>query len=80
MWLSSFKGLEGVIARWLEKLGQLNWEIRHNARKDTPHANCLSRVQTKEYGMTTFVTILPNGNAATENDTPNPWQVLQETE
>ena len=31
VWLYSFTDPEGMIARWLEKLGQLDFEIKHNA-------------------------------------------------
>ena len=35
-----------MIARWLEKLGQFQFEIKHEAGKKIPHADCLSRVLT----------------------------------
>ena len=48
VWLYSFKDPEGVIAWWLEKLGQFDFTIKHSAGKDIPHADCLSRVQPEE--------------------------------
>ena len=37
------------MARWIEKLGQFDFEIKHEAGKKIPHADCLSRVpQTEE--------------------------------
>ena len=35
-----------MIARCLEKLGQFQFEIKHEAGKKIPHADCLSRVPT----------------------------------
>ena len=45
-WLYSFKKPDDMIARCLEKLGQFQFEIKHEAGKKTPHADCLSRVPT----------------------------------
>ena len=69
-----------MVARWLEKLGQFNFEIGHNAEKDIPHVDFLSRVRTKESGITKFVATLGKSNALVENDTTNPWQVPAETD
>ena len=43
-WLYSFKEPDGLLARWIEKLGQFDFEIKHEAGKKIPHADCLSRV------------------------------------
>ena len=42
--LYSFKQPDGMVARWIEKLGQFNFEIKHRAGKSIPHADCLLRV------------------------------------
>ena len=34
VWLYSFEDTEGMIARWLEKSGQFDFEIKHKAGKD----------------------------------------------
>ena len=48
-WLNSFKEPDGLLTRWIEKLGQFDFEIKHEAGKKIPHADCLSRVpQTEE--------------------------------
>ena len=47
-WLYSFKEPEGMLARWIEKLGQFKFEIPHQAGKNIPHADCLSRVPVVE--------------------------------
>ena len=46
MWLYSTKEPDGMIATRLEKLGQFKFEIKHEARKQTPQAGCLSLVPT----------------------------------
>ena len=47
-WLCSFKEPEGLLARWIEKLGQFDFEIKHEAGQKIPHADCLSRVPQTE--------------------------------
>ena len=47
-WMYSFKEPEGMLARWIKKLGQFNFEIHHQAGKNIPHADCLSRVPVVE--------------------------------
>ena len=47
-WLYSFKEPEGMLARWIEKLGKFNFEIHHQAGKNIPNADCLSRVPVVE--------------------------------
>ena len=43
----------------LEKLGQFDFKMKHNAGKDIPRAVCLSRVQLKEEDNTAFIAALP---------------------
>ena len=37
-----------MLASWIEKLGQFNFEIHRQAGKNIPHADCLSRVPVVE--------------------------------
>ena len=36
-----------MVARWMEKIGQFNFDIKHRAGKKIPHADFLSRINTK---------------------------------
>ena len=48
-WLYSFTEPDGLLARWTEKLGHFNFEIKREVGKKIPHADCLSSVpQTEE--------------------------------
>ena len=47
-WLYSFKEPDGLLARWIENLGQFDLEIKHEARKKIHHGDCLSRVPQTE--------------------------------
>ena len=47
-WLYSFKEPDGLLAIWIEKLGQFDIKIKHEARKKVPHTDCLSRVPRTE--------------------------------
>ena len=47
-WLYSLKEPDGLLARWIEKLGQFDFEIKHKAGKKIPHADSLSRVLQTE--------------------------------
>ena len=44
-----------MVARWIEKLEQFNFEIEHRAGKKIPHADCLSRINTEDEEQTAFV-------------------------
>ena len=46
-WLYSFKEPDGLWARWIEKLEEFDFEIKHEAGKKILHADCLSRVPTR---------------------------------
>ena len=46
--LYSFKEPDGLLTRWIEKLGQFDFEIKHEAGNRIPHADCLSRVPQTE--------------------------------
>ena len=47
-WLYSFKEPDGLLARWIEQFGQFDFEIKHEAGKKIPHADCLSRAPQTE--------------------------------
>ena len=47
-WLYSFKEPDGFFARWIEKPGQFDFEIKQEARKKIRRADCLSRVPQTE--------------------------------
>ena len=47
-WLYSFKQPEGLLARWIEKLEQFDFEIQLEVGKKIPHADCLSRIPQTE--------------------------------
>ena len=47
-WLYSFKEPDGLLARWIEKLGQFDFEIKHEAGRKVLHADCLSGVPQTE--------------------------------
>ena len=44
-----------MVARRIEKLGKLVFDIKHRAGKKTPHADCLSRINTEDEDQTAFV-------------------------
>ena len=46
--LYSFKDSDGLLARWIKKFGPFDFEIKHEAGKKIPHADCLSRVPRTE--------------------------------
>ena len=56
MWIYSFNEPDGMVARWIEKFGQFNFDIKHRAgKKIKPHADCLSRINTEDEEQTSFV-------------------------
>ena len=55
VWIYSFKETDGMVARWIEKLGQFNFDIEHRVGKKIPHADCLSRINTEDEEQTAFV-------------------------
>ena len=58
VWLYGSKDSEGMVAKWLEKMGQFDLELRHNAGKEILREECLSRVQVQERNITKFVVTL----------------------
>ena len=46
-WLHNFKDPDGLVARWLEKLAQFDYEVEHRLGKSIGHADGLSRIPTK---------------------------------
>ena len=55
VWIYGFKEPDGMVARWIEKLGPFNFDIKHRAGKKIPHADCLSRINTEDEEQTAFV-------------------------
>ena len=49
-WLMSFKEPEGQMARWLEKLQEYDFEIRHRRGRKHTNADALSRLPCKQCG------------------------------
>ena len=47
-----------MVARWIEKLGQFNFDIKHRAGKKIPHADCLSRINTEDDEETAFISAI----------------------
>ena len=47
-WFYSFIDLDGMIARWIKRSGQFEFETKHGAGKKTSHAFCLSRIAPDE--------------------------------
>ena len=44
-----------MVVKWIEKLGQSIFDIKHRAGKKIPHADCLSRINTEDKEQTAFV-------------------------
>ena len=55
VWIYSLKEPDGMVARWIEKLGKFNFDIKHRAGKKIPHADCLTRINTEDEDQTAFV-------------------------
>ena len=49
-WLSQFKEPEGQLARWLERLQEFDFEIRHRPGKKHQNADALSRIPCSQCG------------------------------
>ena len=54
VWIYRFKEPDGMVARWIEKIGQFNFDTKHRAGKNIPHADCLSRKNTEDEEQTAF--------------------------
>ena len=52
-WLSQFKEPEGQLARWLERLQEFNFEIRHRPGKKHQNTDALSRIPCSQCGRET---------------------------
>ena len=56
-----------MVSRWIEKLGQFNFDIKHREGNKIPHADCLSGIITEDDEQTGSVNaIAPD---ATQDDT-----------
>ena len=49
-----------MVARWIEKLGQFKFEVKHRAGKK-PNAHCLSRINTEYDEQTALVNAFAMG-------------------
>ena len=56
----SFKEQDGMVARWIENIGQFNFDIKQRAGKKIPTADCLSRINTEDDLQTAFVNTIAN--------------------
>ena len=54
VWIYSFKEPDGMVAIWIEKLWQFNFDLKHRAGKKIPHADRLSCRNTEDEDQTTF--------------------------
>ncbi|KRY03530.1 Retrovirus-related Pol polyprotein from transposon, partial [Trichinella patagoniensis] len=49
-WLTTFKEPEGQVARWLESLAELDFEVEHRAGRLHGNADALSRTSCAQCG------------------------------
>ena len=68
VWIYSFKEPVGMVAGWIEKLGQFNFDIKLRAGKKIPHADCLSRINTEDDEQTAFVNAIAIDAEQDNND------------
>ena len=54
VWIYNFKEPEGMAARRSENVGQFNIDIKNIEGKETPRADCLSRINTGDDEQTFF--------------------------
>ena len=57
-----------MVAGWIEKLGQFNFDIKHRAGKKIPHADCVSRINTEDDEQTAFVNAIAIDAEQDNND------------
>ena len=53
VWIYSFKEPDGIAA--IQKLGQVNFAIKHRTGTKTPNANCLLCINTEYDEQTAFI-------------------------
>ena len=58
-WLRNFKEPEGQLARWLERLQELDFEIVHRRGKKHTNADALSRLPCRQCGRDTHDSLVP---------------------
>ena len=44
-----------MVARWIQKFGLFNFDIKHRAGKKIPHADFLSRINTEDNEQIAFI-------------------------
>ena len=67
-WLSQFKEPEGQLARWLERLQEFDFEIRHRPGKKHQNADALSRLPCKQCGRESHDHDLTQGVGLVDHD------------
>ena len=65
VWLFSFKEPDGLVARWIEKLGLFDFEIKHRPGTQISHADALSRTIDNSYKISAV-----NLESSTEAEVP----------
>ena len=63
-WLKNFKEPEGQLARWLERLQELDFDITHRRGRAHTNADALSRLPCQQCGRDSHVTQSPTEVAA----------------
>ena len=65
-----------MVARWIEKLGQFNFDINHRAGKKIPNDDCLWRINTEDEEQRIFFNAIAM-NAEQDNTSygSRSWQI-----
>ena len=69
-WLRNFRDPEGQLARWLERLQELDFDIVHRRGASHTNADSLSRLPCRQCGRDSHVTLIPAEVAATSIQPP----------
>ena len=70
-WLRNFREPEGQLARWLERLQELDFEIVHRGGKRHTNADALSRLPCRQCGRDSHDTMPPTTVATTTLQPPS---------
>ena len=65
VWLRNFKEPEGQLARWLERLQEMEFDVVHRRGKVHTNADALSRLPCQQCGRDSHVTLTPAEVSAT---------------
>ena len=69
-WMRNFKEPEGQLARWLERLQELDFDIVHRRGKKHTNADALSHFPCRQCGMDTHDELVPASVATTTLQPP----------